>query len=91
MRFGRHYIVSGRVQRVGFRAFAQAAAAAEGLHGWVRNTESGCVEIAAEGEAEALARFEHRLRHGPPAARVNQVDITDTGVSGRAGGFEVRE
>lgn len=91
MHFGRHYVVSGRVQRVGFRAFAQAAAAAEGLHGWVRNTRDGRVEIAAEGEAEALLRFEHRLRHGPPAARVDDVDVTDIGASGRATGFEVRE
>ncbi|MBM3772326.1 MAG: acylphosphatase [Acidimicrobiia bacterium] len=91
MLVGRLYVVSGRVQRVGFRAFVQSAAAAEGLHGWVRNTHDGRVEVVAEGESEALRRFEHRLRHGPPAARVDDVDVTETGVGGRATGFEVRE
>lgn len=91
MRLGRQYLVIGRVQRVGFRAFTQAAALREGIHGWVRNTEAGAVEVWAEGDAEALTRFEHRLREGPPAARVDHVDVTDMGASGPTAGFEVRE
>jgi len=91
MRLGRHYVVTGRVQRVGFRAFAQAAAMRDGIHGWVRNTPEGAVEVAAEGEAEALERFERRLWQGPPAARVEHVDVTDMGAGGRSPGFEVRE
>lgn len=91
MRLGRHYLVSGRVQRVGFRVFAQAAAMREGLHGWVRNTPDGQVEVSAEGDREALERFERRLRQGPPAARVDHVDMTDIGAGGESAGFEVRE
>ena len=91
MRLGRHYLVSGRVQRVGFRAFTQAAAMREGLHGWVRNTPAGQVEVTVEGDAEALERFERRLRQGPPAARVDHVDVTDIGPGGATAGFEVRE
>lgn len=91
MRLGRLYRVSGRVQRVGFRAFTQAAAAREGVHGWVRNTSDGAVEVAAEGDAEALDRFERRLWQGPPAARVEFVDVTDMGAGGYSAGFEVRE
>lgn len=91
MRLGRHYLVTGRVQRVGFRAFAQAAAVRDGIHGWVRNTPDGGVEVTAEGDAEALERFERRLWQGPPAARVDHVDTTDMGAGGRSTGFEVRE
>ncbi len=91
MRLGRHYVVSGRVQRVGYRAFTQAAAMREGIHGWVRNRPDGGVDVSAEGDAEALERFERRLWQGPPAARVEQVDVTDMGAGGRSAGFEVRE
>ena len=91
MRLGRHYLISGRVTGVGFRVFATAAAAREGVHGWVRNLPHGRVEITAEGDREALDRFERMLRQGPPAARVDEVDVTDVGAAGRDVGFEVRE
>lgn len=91
MRLGRHYLVTGRVQRVGFRAFTQAIAAREGLHGWVRNRPDGAVEVSAEGDVEALERFERRLWQGPPSARVEHVDVTDMGAGGRTAGFEVHE
>ena len=67
------YIVSGRVQGVGFRAFVADAARAEGLAGWVKNLPDGRVEVHAEGDAEALARFEWRLWQGPAMARVDDV------------------
>ena len=90
MRLARSYIVSGRVQGVGFRFFVNRAAAIDGLHGWVRNLPDGSVEIRAEGEAGALEQFEHRIRQGPPAARVEHVDVTDVGATGSDTGFTVR-
>jgi acylphosphatase len=90
MRLGRHYLVTGRVQGVGFRYFARTEALREGLHGWVRNATAG-VEITAEGDREALDRFERAVRRGPPLARVEQVEVTDVGAGGRDTGFEVRE
>lgn len=90
MRLARSYILSGRVQGVGFRFFTHRAAAVEGLHGWVRNRADGCVEIHAEGEASALERFERQIRHGPPSARVEHVDVTDVGATGSDTGFTVR-
>src|SRR5439155_8803220 len=90
MRLARRYLVSGRVQGVGFRFFAEAAALREGLHGWVRNLPDGRVEISAEGDAEALERFERHVRHGPPGARVERVDVDDELPTGRATGFEIR-
>jgi acylphosphatase len=90
MRLARRIVVSGRVQGVGFRWFTQAAAVREGLHGWVRNLPDGRVEISAEGDAEALDRFEHRVRHGPTGARVEEVEIVDVGATGSDSGFTIR-
>ncbi len=90
MRLARRYLVSGRVQRVGFRFFTQSAAAREGLHGWVENRSGGQVAILAEGEQEALDRFEHQVRHGPIGARVDAVEVEDIGATGRETGFHIR-
>jgi acylphosphatase len=90
MRRARRYVISGRVQGVGFRFFSEAAARREGLHGWVRNLADGRVEIEAEGDAEALERFERHIRHGPAGARVKNVEINEQAPSGRNTGFEIR-
>ena len=90
MRLARRYRIGGRVQGVGFRFFAGAAAAREGLHGWVRNLPDGRVEVAAEGEAEAIERFEHKIRYGPPSARVDEVEVEDVVPTGRETGFSIR-
>ena len=89
MRVARRYIISGRVQGVGFRWFTQTTAARENLHGWVRNLSDGRVEAAAEGDAEAIERFEAALRHGPPGARVEHLEIEHTVPGGRDTGFTV--
>ncbi len=90
MRVARRYVISGRVQGVGFRYFAEAAASREGIHGWVRNLPNGRVEASAEGDAEAVDRFEARLHHGPAGARVDRVEVEDTVPTGRDAGFTVR-
>jgi acylphosphatase len=78
MRLTRRFLVSGRVQGVGFRYFTQAAAARAGVAGWVRNLPDGRVEAAAEGEAAAIEAFEHQLRQGPPGSRVDRVDVDES-------------
>jgi acylphosphatase len=90
MRLARQYLVTGRVQGVGFRFFTRALAAREGLHGWVRNLEDGRVEIRAEGEADALERFERNLRQGPRGSEIAQVDVSDLGATGSDTGFDIR-
>lgn len=90
MRVARRYLISGQVQGVGFRYFTQDAATRENIHGSVRNLPDGRVEAAAEGEADALERFERALRHGPPGAWVEALDIEHTTPDGRDTGFTVR-
>jgi acylphosphatase len=85
----RRFTVHGRVQGVGFRFFTRERAALEGLAGWVRNAADGSVEVEAEGEREAVDRFERALRHGPAGARVDTVDVVDVTPEQRRG-FEVR-
>jgi acylphosphatase len=60
----------GRVQGVGFRWFVREAARRRLLSGWVRNRPDGSVEIAAEGEGDALAAFVAAVRVGPAGAAV---------------------
>ena len=86
----RRYLIGGRVQGVGFRVFTESLAVLEGLHGWVRNLPDGRVEITAEGDLDALQRFERQVRHGPPGARVIAVDVEDVTPSLRASGFTIR-
>lgn len=81
--------VTGRVQGVGYRAFAVDAARAEGLTGWVRNRADGEVEVHVEGDAEALARFEWRLWQGPAGARVDDVETEDV-LAETPDGFRIR-
>jgi acylphosphatase len=89
VRVARRFRLSGRVQGVGFRYFAESVAAREGLHGWVRNLPDGSVEAEAEGDADAVERFERALRHGPPAARVDEVRVDSVNPTGRDTGFSV--
>jgi acylphosphatase len=66
------------VQGVGFRYFALDAARRDGLTGYVTNHDDGSVEAVAEGEAEAVERFERALRRGPSRSRVEQVMVEET-------------
>jgi acylphosphatase len=86
----RRYVITGRVQGVGFRWFTHDAAAREGLHGWVRNLANGSVEVVAEGESAAVQQLEAAVRRGPPQARVEHVAVEDHAPAGRLTGFEIR-
>lgn len=70
-----HAIVYGRVQGVYFRTFVVRRGAELGLTGYARNLPDGTVEVQAEGEAGHLQKLLDYLRTGPPAARVEKVDI----------------
>ena len=65
-----HYLVSGKVQGVGFRQATEARAQVLGISGWVRNLTDGRVEVLAAGEEEALSTFSAWVRRGPGAAAV---------------------
>ncbi|MEO8191007.1 MAG: acylphosphatase [Acidobacteriota bacterium] len=85
----RRAIVSGRVQRVGFRDFARRAAQSAGVRGWVRNLPDGTVETAVEGGVDAVARYFEKLRRGPLVGRVSNIDEAELPAQGFQG-FEIR-
>ena len=66
-------LVVGRVQRVGFRRYAQEVARELGLAGWVKNLPDGSVQIHVQGPQEALRAFVERLKEAPTPIRVEQV------------------
>ena len=68
-----HFLVQGRVQGVGFRWFVHRESSELGLHGWVRNTEDGDVEVVASGTPEDLAELRESLRRGPRGSRVDRL------------------
>ena len=69
------YIVRGRVQGVGFRWFVDHEARVLGLAGWVRNNVDGSVEALAMGTEEQHAALLSKLKQGPRAARVDEVQV----------------
>jgi acylphosphatase len=68
-----HYIVQGRVQGVNFRYYTQRTANQLGVTGTVKNLYNGDVEVYAQGEGEAIKKFEAFLNRGPHPARVKKV------------------
>lgn len=88
--FGRlEATVHGLVQGVGYRAFVRARAVALGLRGHARNNADGTVSVVAEGETDALYRLVEALRQGPPAGRVESLEIQWDEPRGMAPGFGI--
>jgi acylphosphatase len=90
MRVARRFVISGRVQNVGFRYFTQNAAAREGVAGWVQNLPDGRVEAFVEGDEDAVTRVERAIRSGPPGARVENVYVQDDEAAGTLKGFRIK-
>ena len=90
-RAARKYYISGTVQGVGYRYFAQKVARDLGLPGWAKNLDDGRVEVFALGTARQLDDFEGELRVGPPQAEVRRVEIQDAPAEILRGvGFHIR-
>ena len=85
-----HAIISGFVQRVGFRQFAILRARHLGLVGWVMNRTDGTVELVAEGERKDLEALIAHLKRGPTYAQVKQVRVEWRDPEGNFDSFDVR-
>lgn len=73
----RRLSIRGRVQGVWYRASAVEEARARGLCGWVKNCRDGSVEAVVCGAPDAVADFIAWADRGPPAARVDRVDVSE--------------
>lgn len=81
-------LVRGRVQGVGYRFATLAEAERLALTGWVRNRADGSVEVLAQGPGGAVDALLAWARRGPPAAKVQSVEVSEG--EGMFTSFEVR-
>lgn len=84
-----HIFVSGRVQGVFYRDFTRRQAKRFNITGWVRNLWDGRVEAVAEGEEEDLKKFVEELKKGPPAAKVENLEIKEEAATSEFDDFEI--
>jgi acylphosphatase len=76
-RIAKRFVISGRVQGVGFRYFAQGWANQLGICGYVKNLWSGNVEVYAVGDPVPMEEFKRQLAEGPRMARVKGFEEMD--------------
>ena len=84
-----HAVVSGRVQMVMYRDFAQRKARGLGIVGTVQNLKDGTVEIFAEGTEEAIKAYIAKLHKGSILSRVDSVAVNEISATGKYTDFEI--
>ena len=77
--------ITGRVQGVGYRAWALDRARRLGLRGWVRNRADGSVEALVTGDQDAVAAMIGACREGPYGAKVTEVAVSEAEDDGSTG------
>jgi acylphosphatase len=88
-RVARQFFISGDVQGVGYRFFAQRAAARHQVKGYIRNLDDGRVEALAEGPPQSVESFKHDLAAGPAFARVERLEEINIEVTGVYSNFRI--
>lgn len=83
------FLITGQVQGVGYRFFAQRAAARHQVRGHVKNCADGSVEVIAEGPAGEVEEFKKDLVTGPQWSRVEQVEEINVEPSGQYASFRI--
>jgi acylphosphatase len=85
----RKFFIKGDVQGVGFRFFAQRAAARHQIVGYVKNLDDGRVEALAEGPARNVEAFKHELTTGPRFSSVDHIEEISLDPSGGYSMFRI--
>jgi acylphosphatase len=83
-------VVTGRVQGVGYRAFAERCARRQGHAGYVMNLPDGRVRLHAEGDRPSIEALLPDLRRGPRLAVVTDVAVTWMVATGHYDSFDTR-
>ena len=89
VKIARKFLISGEVQGVGYRFFAQRAAARHQVLGYVRNLPDGQVEAWVEGTIESVEAFKHDLATGPAFSAVANVEEINVEPSGNYSFFRI--
>jgi acylphosphatase len=85
----RRFLISGEVQGVGYRFFAQRAAARHQVVGYVKNLSDGRVEALVEGSPAQVEAFKHDLAAGPRFGRVEDVEELTLDPTGTYSAFRI--
>jgi len=85
-----HVIISGRVQGVFFRMETLEQARKSGVSGWVKNKHDGRVEAVFEGEKSLVDNVIQWCKQGPPASRVDNVNLEWEPYTGEFTEFDIR-
>jgi len=85
----RKFLITGEVQGVGYRFFAQRAAARHQVLGHVRNRSDGSVEVIAEGSMRDVEEFKKDLTAGPTWSRVDQLEEINLEPSNQYSSFRI--
>ena len=73
----KHLIISGRVQRVGYRYWMKNLAIKNNICGWVKNKISGDVEALIVGQKNEILELIKQCKIGPSSSIVNYIEIND--------------
>lgn len=82
-------IITGEVQGVHFRRWTSEQARSLGLSGWIRNEKDGSVRAHFSGGAEAVGTMIERLRQGPPASKVDELEVKESDPNLEDDGFRI--
>ena len=83
-------VVSGKVQGVGYRYFAQMKAVQFGITGWVKNRSDGAVEMVTTGTKENLDLFIEEISRGNPFSTVDQIEINEISIAEKYQSFTIK-
>ena len=86
----KHYLITGKVQGVGYRYFALEIARELGITGWVKNLPNGKVECLADGASDLLSDFEKSLWEGPANSYVSEVQTSTPKETSHFSNFQIR-
>ncbi|HEV2905573.1 MAG TPA: acylphosphatase [Pyrinomonadaceae bacterium] len=85
----RRFLISGEVQGVGYRFFAQRAAARHQVVGYVKNLSDGRVEALVEGSPTQVEAFKHDLAAGPRFGHVDDIEELNLDPTGTYSSFRI--
>ena len=89
MKKSARFVVLGTVQGVFFRNFVVEHANTHRLRGFVRNLESGDVEIIVEGEKDSIEKFAEKIKKGPQHSQIRDLKVEERKWSGEFKDFKV--
>jgi len=84
-------IITGKVQKVGYRSLAFKRAKEYHLMGWVMNLKTGEVEMLLQGDETKIEAMLRWCNKGPETARVEKIFFEEITTVEEFKSFEIRK